>query len=90
MNNRIMLYMLISFNLTQLYCCNICCKPNLDDSTSFSNSGSNPKLKTTHSTRGNLDRGLSHLGLYDNHIDNSLKNYKRGGNGINDLTKDDQ
>ena len=90
MNNRIMLYILTSFNLTQLYCCNICCKPNLDDSTSSSNSGSKRNLKHTHSTRGNLDRGLSHLGLYDNHIDNSLKSYKRGGNGINDLMENNQ
>ena len=90
MNNRIMLYILTSFNLTQLYCCNICCKPNLDDSTSSSNSGSKCNLKPTHSTRGNLDRGLSHLGLYDNNVDNLLKSYKRGGNGINDLMENNQ
>ena len=90
MNNRIILYILTSFNLTQLYCCNICCKPNLDDSTSSSNFGSKRNLKHTHSTRGNLDRGLSHLGLYDNNVDNLLKSYKRGGNGINALAKNDQ
>ena len=90
MNNRIMLFILTSFNLTQIYCCDICCNHNLDDSTSSSNSGSKRNLKPTHSTRGNLDRGLPHLNLYDKYIDNSLKNYKRGGNRINALTKDDQ
>lgn len=90
MNNRIILYILTSFNLTQLYCCDICCKPNLDDSTSSSNSGSKRNLKHTHSTRGNLDRGLPHIDLNDNYIDNSLKNYKREENGINDLMKNDQ
>ena len=90
MNTKIMLYILTSFNLIQIYCCDICCKPNLDDSTSSSNSGSKRNLKPTPSTRGNLDSGLPQLDLNDKYIDNLLKNHKKEVNDINDLMKNDQ
>ena len=90
MNNRIMLFILTSFNLTQIYCCDICCNHNLDDSTSSSNSGSKRNLKPTHSTRGNLDRGLPQLDLNDKYIDNLLKNRKKEVKDINDFMKNDQ
>ena len=90
MNNRIMLFILTSFNLTQIYCCDICCKPNLDESTRSSNSRSKPNLKPIHSTRGNLDSDLPLLDLKDNCIDNLLKKYKKEENEINALKKNDQ